>query len=145
MRRTPLLIDEWQVLPEVVGAVRRSVDADPGPGRYVITGSARSDLDSPTWPGTGRVVRMPIWPMSQRELGRTTSTVGALDRVLTDGPDCLVLPSQVPDLPGYLELATTGGLTQAALTRSACAATSPDWRSTWPGCLPTSRWPRPLA
>jgi len=78
MGRAPLLIDEWHVVPEELGAVKRSADADPGPGRYVITGSARSDLHGPTWPGTGRVVRLPIWPMGQRELGRTTSTVGAL-------------------------------------------------------------------
>ncbi|MFZ0158075.1 MAG: DUF4143 domain-containing protein [Kineosporiaceae bacterium] len=124
-RRTPLLIDEWQVVPEVLGAIKRSVDADPGPGRYVITGSARSDLDSPTWPGTGRVVRLPVWPMSQRELTYTTSSAGVLDRVLTDGLDSLALPPQVPDLPGYLDLAVAGGLPQAVLTRD------PIYRRRW--------------
>ncbi len=67
-RSTPLLIDEWQVVPEVLGAVKRSVDLDPSPGRFVITGSVRADLDDQTWPGTGRVVRVPVWPLTQREL-----------------------------------------------------------------------------
>lgn len=43
-RATPLLIDEWQLVPEVLGAVKRAVDGAPGTGRFVITGSARSDL-----------------------------------------------------------------------------------------------------
>jgi len=124
-RRTPLLVDEWQVVPEVLGAVKRSVDADPGPGRYVITGSARADLDSPTWPGTGRVVRLPVWPMSQRELTFATSSAGVLDRVLADGIDALTLPPHVPDLPGYLALAVAGGLPQAVLTAD------PAYRRRW--------------
>jgi len=174
-RRTPLLVDEWQVVPEVLGAVKRSVDADPGPGRYVITGSARADLDSPTWPGTGRVVRLPVWPMSQRELTFATSSAGVLDRVLADGIDALTLPPHVPDLPGYLALAVAGGLPQAVLTADPAyrrrwlisyleqlvtrdaegldggrdpvrlRRTSMDWPRTCPGSPPTTPWPRPLA
>ncbi|MYJ46474.1 MAG: AAA family ATPase, partial [Acidimicrobiales bacterium] len=40
----PLLLDEWQHTPEVLGAVKRAVDADQRPGRYIVTGSARNDL-----------------------------------------------------------------------------------------------------
>ena len=41
----PLLIDEWQHAPGVLGAVKRAVDATPrSPGRYLLTGSARNDL-----------------------------------------------------------------------------------------------------
>jgi hypothetical protein len=63
-RSTPLLIDEWRVAPEVLGAVKRSVDADPVPGRFVITGSVRAGLDDQTWPVTGRVSQVPVWPLS---------------------------------------------------------------------------------
>ncbi len=35
----PVLLDEWQVVPAVLGAVKRAVDADSGPGRYLMTGS----------------------------------------------------------------------------------------------------------
>jgi len=56
----PVLLDEWQAAPEVLGAVKRAVDADPRPGRFLLTGSVRADLDAPTWPGTGRLVRVPL-------------------------------------------------------------------------------------
>ena len=36
----PTLLDEWQVVPEVLGAVKRSVDRNRGFGRYILTGSA---------------------------------------------------------------------------------------------------------
>jgi predicted AAA+ superfamily ATPase len=36
---TPLLVDEWQVVPEVLGAIKRAVDEDSRPGRFLITGS----------------------------------------------------------------------------------------------------------
>jgi Predicted ATPase (AAA+ superfamily) len=53
----PVLLDEWQEAPEVLGAVKRSVDTDPRPGRYILTGSVRAELDAATWPGTGRGFR----------------------------------------------------------------------------------------
>ena len=38
----PVLLDEWQAVPDVLGAVARSVNADPRPGRFVLTGSVRA-------------------------------------------------------------------------------------------------------
>jgi len=58
----PVLLDEWQAVPEVLGAVKRAVDADSRPGRYLLTGSVRADLEAATWPGTGRVVRVAMYP-----------------------------------------------------------------------------------
>lgn len=112
---TPLLVDEWQVVPEVLGALKRAVDADPTPGRFVITGSVRADLDDQMWPGTGRVVRVPVWPMAQRELHGRTSGPWLLDQILEHGVDIVRAPDHPPDLPGYLELATAGGLPPAVL------------------------------
>ena len=118
-RPYPLLIDEWQVVPEVLGAVKRAVDADPRPGRFLITGSVRADPDDETWPGTGRVLRVPVWPLTQRELERRASGPGLLDRIMRDGLDQAVSPDDAPDLRGYLELATAGGLPQAVLSTDA--------------------------
>jgi uncharacterized protein len=114
-RTTPVLLDEWQVVPEVLGAVKRAVDADPRPGRFVITGSVRSDLDDETWPGTGRVLRIPVWPLTQRELSGQTGHPGLLDQIMDSGIDAAVDPVDPPDLPGYLSLATAGGLPPAVL------------------------------
>ena len=37
---SPLVIDEWQRMPELWDRVRRAVDDDPSPGRFLLTGSS---------------------------------------------------------------------------------------------------------
>lgn len=41
----PILLDEWQEVPGLLGAIKRSVDADFSPGRFILTGSIRAQLD----------------------------------------------------------------------------------------------------
>lgn len=111
----PVLLDEWQAVPEVLGAVKRAVDLDPRPGRFLLTGSVRADLDAPTWPGTGRLVRVPMFGMTVAEQsGRPT--VPLLDRLSRGG--ALTTPPNPPDLRGYVELAVCGGFPEAALRLS---------------------------
>src|SRR5688572_17200032 len=62
----PLLLDEWQSVPSVLGAVKRAVDDDPRPGRFLLTGSVRADLETENWPGTGRLVRGRLHGLAQR-------------------------------------------------------------------------------
>jgi uncharacterized protein len=64
---TPLLIDEWQVVPDILGAVKRAVDAGVAPGSYLLTGSSRADMLAAGWPATGRVLRIPMWGLTERE------------------------------------------------------------------------------
>lgn len=118
----PVLLDEWQTVPEVLGAVKRAVDQDPRPGRFLLTGSVRADLDAPTWPGTGRLVRVPLFGMTVAEQLRRRS-VPLLDR-LAEG-DRLATPPDPPDLRGYIELAVRGGFPEAALRLSDAAR--PRW------------------
>lgn len=66
--RRPLLIDEWQAVPEVLGAVKRAVDNDRTPGQFLLTGSVSAQTDMSTWAGTGRIVRIDMWPLSEREV-----------------------------------------------------------------------------
>ena len=109
----PVLLDEWQLVPGVLGAVKRAVDADARPGRYLVTGSVRGDLDGELWPGTGRLTRVPMFGMTVREqLGRA-SAVPFLDRVAA-GADLVPAPD-TPDLRGYVELALRGGFPEPAL------------------------------
>ena len=63
----PVLFDEWQLVPGVLGAIKRAVDAGPTPGRFLVTGSVRGDLEGELWPGTGRLTRVPLFGMSIRE------------------------------------------------------------------------------
>lgn len=62
----PVLIDEWQRVPQVWDAVRRAVDADPQPGRFILTGSAVPEAPE-THSGAGRIVRVRLRPMSLAE------------------------------------------------------------------------------
>lgn len=48
--------------------VWRSVDRDPAPGRFLLTGSA-APVDAPTHSGAARIVRVRMRPMSLFERG----------------------------------------------------------------------------
>ncbi len=65
-----VLIDEWQEAPEILGAVKRVIDGDHShaPGRFMITGSVRAAHQAATWPGTGRLVRVRMYGLTQAEL-----------------------------------------------------------------------------
>lgn len=80
----PLLIDEWQAVPEVLGAVKRAVDNDRTPGQFLLTGSVSAETDMSTWAGTGRIVRIDMWPLSEREVvaGRGAGP-GLVERLTT--------------------------------------------------------------
>jgi uncharacterized protein len=62
----PVLVDEWQRYPVVWDLVRRSVDRDSRPNRFLLTGSA-APVEAPTHSGAGRIVRVRMRPMSLAE------------------------------------------------------------------------------
>jgi predicted AAA+ superfamily ATPase len=68
----PVLIDEWQRLPQTWDLVRRAVDDSPAPGRFLLTGSA-SLKTPPTHSGAGRIVQVQMRPMSLAERGMEPS------------------------------------------------------------------------
>ncbi|SDT65318.1 ATP-binding protein [Jiangella sp. DSM 45060] len=105
----PLLIDEWQEVPAVLGAVKRAVDADPRPGRFLLTGSVDADLAATTWPGTGRVMRLAMYPMARREIDGTADGAGLLAAVVAGSLDEVRVPAGAADLDEYVDLALQGG------------------------------------
>jgi predicted AAA+ superfamily ATPase len=114
-RATPLLVDEWQLVPEVLGAVKRAVDGAVGAGRFVITGSAQSDLTAAGWPLTGRAVRLAMWGLCERELVGDPHATSVLDRLADQGVAALGSPRRGIDLIGYVDIALRGGLPEVAL------------------------------
>lgn len=76
----PVLIDEWQRVPESWDLVRRAVDqrASSGPGSYLLTGSA-SPLNPPTHSGAARIVRVRMRTLTLPERGITTPSVSLRD------------------------------------------------------------------
>jgi predicted AAA+ superfamily ATPase len=113
----PILLDEWQHVPEVWDLVRRRVDRGAPAGQFLLAGSA-----SPSGPGThsgaGRIVSVRMRPMSLAERGWTPVTVsvaellsgespavaGRTKRTLRDYVDEIVQPG----LPGLRRLSTRG-------------------------------------
>jgi predicted AAA+ superfamily ATPase len=75
----PILIDEWQRFPQAWDLVRRAVDEDPSPGRFLLTGSA-SPSDNVTHSGAGRIVTVRMRPLSlaERALGPVSVSVREL-------------------------------------------------------------------
>ena len=114
----PVLLDEWQAVPGVLAAVKRAVDDDPRPGRFVMTGSVRADLLGETWPGTGRVVRLRMDGLTMRELHAPESAPAFVERLTGSDPDAFTLPADVPDLRGYVRLALRGGFPEPVLRLS---------------------------
>jgi predicted AAA+ superfamily ATPase len=112
----PVLLDEWQNVPGVLGAVRRAVEKDPSPGRFLVTGSVNAELENEMWPGTGRLTRLSIYPMTVREqIGRADGST-FFDRIVAG--DDLTVPADSPDLRGYVDLALQSGFPDAALRLS---------------------------
>ncbi|MEW6583037.1 MAG: DUF4143 domain-containing protein [Actinomycetota bacterium] len=109
----PLLIDEWQEVPEVMGAVKRAVDAGAEAGSFLLTGSVRADADAATWPGPGRVPDIRMRPLAEREVRGTVTAPGLLGRVTAGFPVGPV--AGAPNLLGYLDIALRGGLPEPAL------------------------------
>ncbi len=115
----PVLIDEWQMVPGVLGAVKRAVDARPDPGRFIITGSVRAELDGEWWPGTGRVTRLPMFGMTVREQMGAAPGRSFVDRVAAGSP--LEPASDTPDLRGYMDLTLQSGFPEPALRLNGAA------------------------
>jgi len=114
----PVVIDEWQVVPEILGAIKRAVDEDPRPGRFVITGSSQADLTASGWPATGRVIRLPMLGLVERELAGTVAGGSIIDRLAAgEGPD-LPVPTDALDVRGYVTAALRGGFPEVALSVS---------------------------
>ena len=104
--RGPVLIDEVQLAPDLLYAIKQAVDENPAPGRFLLTGSANV-FTAPKIAESlaGRVRRVGLWPLAQSEVhGSARNFV-----------DCLFAgePPQVSGAPvgreAFVELVAQGG------------------------------------
>ena len=114
----PTMIDEWQLVPEVLAAVKDAVDEGAPPGSFLITGSVRADLSPQGWPMTGRVVRLPMFGLTPRELSGGAGGGSFLD-VARENSDALhTVTGPRPDLRDYVEQALASGFPEVVRASS---------------------------
>lgn len=71
----PVLVDEWQKVPEVWDVVRRAVDADPAGGQFLLVGSATPEPGATAHTGAGRIGRLRMRPLTLSERQVAVPTV----------------------------------------------------------------------
>lgn len=71
----PLLIDEWQMVPEIWNHVRREVDHRQIFGQFILTGSATPADDMTRHSGAGRFSRLRMRPMTLYEMGQSSGDI----------------------------------------------------------------------
>ncbi len=76
---TPRLIDEWQVAPVLWDAVRTAVDMRNEVGQFILTGSNSVDKSAIMHSGTGRIVRMQMYPMSLFESKESNGNISLME------------------------------------------------------------------
>ncbi len=110
-----VIIDEVQRAPELLLAIKQSVDEDPRPGRFLLTGSAnllaiRTVQDSLA----GRVELIPLYPLGRSE--RLRARAPQFISKVFQGQ----LPPPAESLSGdkLLDLVTTGGYPDAVKRRA---------------------------
>ena len=107
---TPRLLDEWQNAPHLWNRVRRECDDRPGPGQFILTGSAVPQDDVTRHTGTGRISRVLLRPMSLWETGKSTGAASLKE--LFEGETVSHLPSAQPGLRDVASAVCTGGWPQ---------------------------------
>ena len=111
----PVLIDEYQHVPELLDAIKAQLNRDLRPGMYVLAGSTRyATLPEAAQALTGRVDIIPVLPLSQGEIGDVRETFVAR---LLDGTGIDVTRSQMSTPRDEYALRATSGGMPVALRR----------------------------
>ncbi|UYQ78371.1 DUF4143 domain-containing protein [Glutamicibacter sp. JL.03c] len=107
---TPVLIDEWQHVPEIWDRVRRLVDSDSTGERFILAGSA-APVGARLHSGAGRIIRFRMRPLSVAERDLATPTVRVRD--LLDGVTPDIQGSSDVELHDYVREILASGFPQA--------------------------------
>jgi predicted AAA+ superfamily ATPase len=83
----PVLIDEWQLEPAVWDRVRRAVDEDSTGGRFILAGSAGVAPGVRIHSGAGRIVSIPLRPLTFSERGLVEPTVSLRELLAGERPE----------------------------------------------------------
>ena len=82
-KKSPQLIDEWQIVPAIWDTVRHECDNDYEKGKFILTGSTsltkEEKEEEVLHSGTGRIAIIRMYPMSLYESGDSTGEVSIRD------------------------------------------------------------------
>jgi len=119
-RSRTLVLDEVQRVPDLLLAVKRAVDRERRPGRFILTGSANLLLmRSVSESLAGRAGYVTLWPMTRREqLGRGQAGKWSMffDEPQVDWPEILAEEESEP--ADWREAAKKGGYPTPAVEYS---------------------------
>jgi len=82
----PVLIDEWQYVPESWDLVRRAVDAGAAPGSFLLTGSSQP-TERGSHSGAARIVSVRMRPLALSERGLASPTVSLTSLLRGNRPE----------------------------------------------------------
>jgi hypothetical protein len=115
-------IDEYQHVPLVLDAVKAELNRDGRSGRFVLTGSARHEaLPAAAQALTGRLHRLPVFPLSQGEIAGVQEDL--LARLFVDEAGDLIGRTSSTPREEYLGRIVAGGF-PIPLTRDTVAGRS---------------------
>ncbi len=104
----PVLIDEYQKVPEILDAIKAELNKATYAGRYLLTGSVKSEkLPRGSQALTGRVHHLIVPPLMQCEI--EGSKIDLLDLILKDPDGFLSKKRSKTDRINYANRVTTGG------------------------------------
>lgn len=108
---TPVLIDEWQLIPKIWDTIRFEVDHHEKLGQFILTGSAvPASLDDVSHSGTGRFAWVLMRPMSLYESGESTGEISI--KTLFESPSQIFATNKLK-LDDVAYLACRGGWPRA--------------------------------
>lgn len=77
--KTPILVDEWQLVPELWGHIKVESDLRQLKGQFILTGSSKPIDDKTRDSAAGRVARLKMRPMSLFESGDSNGAISLKD------------------------------------------------------------------
>lgn len=105
----PVLIDEYQHVPELLDAIKAQLNRDLRPGRYVLAGSTRyTTLPQAGQVLTGRVDIIPVLPLSQGEIDNVPEAFVA--RLLNGEGTDMASSQASATRDEYAQRSTSGGM-----------------------------------
>lgn len=101
-------IDEYQHVPVVLDAIKAELNRDGGPGRYILTGSARhAALPTAAQALTGRLHRVAVYPLSQGEIDSIEEHL--LERLFAGDADVVLAGPVSTGREEYVDRIIAGG------------------------------------